>query len=82
MLRNVVADEEPRIRLAISWACWALTMSAVGDALIAVHSGWNRYCSISAMVPPVRVSAAPLSELNTDGFAVTVPGCTHWPLPL
>ena len=57
-------------------------MSAVGLALICVHSGWNRYCSISVIVPPVRVSAAPLREVNTDGLAVPDPGVPHWPVPL
>src|SRR5580693_3635870 len=80
VLRKVVAEPDPRIRLAISCACAALTMRAVGLHLTAFQRGRKMSCSISVTVPPVRVSAAPLSEFQTDGLAVPVPGWTHWPL--
>src|SRR5579875_1905378 len=76
--RNVVAEDVPRIRLAISCACAALTMIAVGEHHTWFHSGRNRYSSISVIVPPVTVRPAPLRLFHTDGLAVPVPGCTHW----
>src|SRR5581483_8972661 len=49
----------------------------VGLEFTAFQVGRKMYCTISLIVPPLRVSAAPLRLFQMDGLAVPVPGCTH-----
>src|ERR1700722_7117565 len=81
VLRNVVTEDDPRIRLAISWAWFAFIMTAVGEHFTCCHRARKMYCSISLTLPPLRVSAAPFSEVQIDGLAVPVPGWAHLPFP-